>query len=175
MNNHLNQVLCDHGISNVIQHHQMSLVDALNKYSGKLLVNSIEGIVINFGNEIFKWKGLDESYPDSFMSEIIDNIDSKRLSKPCHPIKLVANEARKHWAQMKQEKSTLFHLEKAYKSALSKIKSLEDHKSESGTVEEDKVHNFQRALEQEMIKDSHCDMHFQEKLSAFIQTKLKSI
>ena len=86
------------------------------------------------------------------------------------PISSVAFEAQKNRANMKKEKQTLFLLEKAYKSALTKLGSLTDQMT-NGTTEE-KI-RFQKALEEEMMKDCHSDNDYQTKLSAFIISKLK--
>lgn len=173
MNDTFEGLLMEHDIDGVIHHEQMSLLEILSHYCPKLTSNCMEGIVVNFGTEILKWKGLDESYPDMFMSEI-ENLAS--LTSVHEPIVTVAKAARGRWASLKQERATLFRLEKAYKSALSKMKSLEDRRNAAGGVlETDEVTKFQDALEQEMIKDSHCDTDYQERLHAFILSKLKSI
>ena len=174
MNDKLKAFLSQHNIENVIPHEKMCLTQGLELYCEKLLSNSLEGIVINFGNEILKWKGLDESYPNLFMDEIA-NLDKSEALKVIHePILKVALKAREHWASLKKEKATMFLLEKAYKSALTKMKSLEERKQE-GKMDQQAMDSFRTALEQEMIKDSHCDIHYQEKLPAFIQSKMKSI
>ena len=70
---------------------------------------------------------------------------------------------------MKKEKQTLFLLEKAYKSALTKLGSSSDQRTSGNT--EEKI-RFQKALEEEMIKDCHSDNDYQLKLRAFISSKL---
>ena len=173
MNNKLCSLLSEHSVENIIVHQKMDLAAGLELYCEKLVINALEGIVVNFGDEILKWKGLDESYPSTFMEEI-DQLLLKDSLKVVHGyIIKVAEEARRHWAHMKQERATLFLLEKAYKSALSKMKTLEDRKHE-GEVCKEELDRFKTALEAEMSQDSDCD-HFQEKLPAFIQSKMKSI
>ena len=147
---------------------------SLSRYEKSLITGSLEGIVINFGNEIFKWKGLDESYPDLFMNEIEETLSEHDLKNSCGSIIRVATESRKHWRRLKQEKATLFLLEKAYKSALTKMKNLEDRKNERNLGIKE-LNSFQEALEMEMSRDSHCDTNFQEMLPAFVQQKLKCI
>ena len=71
---------------------------------------------------------------------------------------------------MKKEKQTLFLLEKAYKSALTKLGSSSDQRTSGNT--EEKI-RFQKALEEEMIRDCHSDTDYQLKLRAFISSKLK--
>ena len=175
MNDTLKGLLTEHDIDCLIHHEQLSLLEIFRRYCQKLTSNCMEGIVVNFGSEILKWKGLDESYPDLFMNEI-ENLDKESLRSAYEPLVTVAKAARNHWASLKQERATLFRLEKAYRSALTKIKSLEDRKNDAGGVlETHEMTSFQAALEQEMIKDSHCDIDYQERLPAFIQSKLKSI
>ena len=105
--------------------------------------------VKNFGTEILKWKGLDESYPDIFMKEIEKTLSEHDLAKSCGAIFRVATESRNYWRNLKQEKATLFLLEKAYKSALTKMKNLEDRKQD-GMLGSKELNNFQEALEMEM-------------------------
>jgi len=174
MNSELHKVLLEHNIRNTIDHYQVSLIEALNRYEKSLITGSLEGIVINFGTEILKWKGLDESYPDIFMKEIEKTLSEHDLAKSCGSIFRVATESRNYWRKLKQEKATLFLLEKAYKSALTKMKNLEDRKQD-GMLGSKELNNFQEALEMEMRRDSHCDTHFQELLPAFVQQKLKCI
>ena len=174
MNDTLKGLLMEHDIDGVIHHEQLSLPEILSHYCQKLISNCMEGIVVNFGTEILKWKGLDESYPDMFMSEI-ENLEKESLRPVYEPIVSVANAARRHWASLKQERATLFRLEKAYKSALTKIKSLDDRRNANGVLETSEMTKFQDALELEMNKDSHCDKDYQERLPAFILSKLKSI
>ena len=104
------------------------------------------------------------------MSEI-ENLET--LKSVYEPIVTVANAARSHWASLKQERATLFRLEKAYKSALTKIKSLDDRRNADGLLETSEMKKFQDALEQEMIKDSNCDKDYQERLPAFMMSKLR--
>ena len=172
MNEALKGLLIEHDIK-VIHHEQLSLLEILKHYRQKLISSSMEGVVVNFGNEILKWKGLDESYPDLFMDEI-ENLNNESLKSVYEPIVSVANVAREHWANLKQERATLYRLEKAYKSALTKMKSLEDRRCD-GILESHEVDMFREALELEMIKDSNCDNDFQQRLPAFIQSKLKTI
>lgn len=174
MNKELQNVLLEHNINNTIDHYQITLSEALSRYEKSLITGSLEGIVINFGNEIFKWKGLDESYPDLFMNEIEETLSEHDLKNSCGSIIRVATESRKHWRRLKQEKATLFLLEKAYKSALTKMKNLEDRKNERNLGIKE-LNSFQEALEMEMSRDSHCDTNFQEMLPAFVQQKLKCI
>jgi len=176
MNDTLKGLLMEHDIDCLIHHEQLSLLEILSHFCQKLTSNCMEGIVVNFGTEIFKWKGLDESYPDMFMSEI-ENLEMESLKSIHEPIVTVAKAARGHWASLKQERATLFRLEKAYKSALSKMKSLDDRRNDAagGVLDTEEITKFQDALEQEMIKDSHCDTDYQERLHAFISSKLKSI
>ena len=83
MNSELHKVLLEHNIRNTIDHYQVSLIEALNRYEKSLITGSLEGIVINFGTEILKWKGLDESYPDIFMKEIEKTLSENDLAKSC--------------------------------------------------------------------------------------------
>ena len=174
MNDTLKGLLMENDIDGVIHHEQLSLPEILSHYCQKLTANCMEGIVVNFGTEILKWKGLDESYPDMFMSEI-ENLEKESLRPVYEPIVAVAHAARRHWASLKQERATLFRLEKAYKSALTKIKSLDDRRNAKGELETSEMTKFQDALELEMNKDSYCDKDYQERLPAFILSKLKSI
>ena len=174
MNDTFKGLLMEHDIDCLIHHQQLSLLEILNHYCQKLTSNCMEGIVVNFGTEILKWKGLDESYPDMFMSDI-ENLENESLKSVREPIVTVAKAARGHWASLKQERATLFRLEKAYKSALSKMKSLEDRRNDAGVLETEEMTKFQDALEEEMIKDSHCDTDYQKRLHSFIMSKLKSI
>ena len=169
MNDKLRETLEAHHITTIIAQQKKILTEALSFYQRQLMSNEIEGIVINFGEEILKWKGLDESYPDAFIADI-GLIKSKVVKEVYDPISSVAFEAQKKRANMKKEKQTLFLLEKAYKSALTKLGSSSDQRTSRNT--EEKI-RFQKALEEEMIKDCHSDNDYQLKLPAFISSKLK--
>merc|ERR1711872_881421 len=95
------------GLENIIEYRIMTL-------------NEIEGIVVNFGNEILKWKGLDESYPDIFIDEINAH-EVKEHNDVTNVFLEVAHKARKEREILKKEKTTELLLEKAYKSAMTKI------------------------------------------------------
>ena len=169
MNEKLRETLEAHHITTIIAHQKKNLTEALSFYRRQLVSNEIEGIVINFGDEILKWKGLDESYPDAFIADI-GLIKSKVVKEVYDPISSVAFEAQKNRANMRKERQTLFLLEKAYKSALTKLGSLSDQRKSGNT--EEKI-RFQKALEEEMMKDCHSDHDYQMKLRAFISSKFK--
>ena len=169
MNDKLRETLEAHHITTIIAHQKKNLTEALSFYRRQLVSNEIEGIVINFGDEILKWKGLDESYPDAFIADI-GLIKSKVVKEVYDPISSVAFEAQKNRANMKKERQTLFLLEKAYKSALTKLGSLSDQ-GKSGNTEE-KI-RFQKTLEEEMIRDCHRNHDYQKKLKSFIISKLQ--
>ena len=171
MNEKLRETLETHQITTVVAQEKKTLTQALSFYQQKLVSNEIEGIVLSFGGEILKWKGLDESYPDAFLNDIA-LIKSKVKKEVFDPIVSVALEAQKNRSRMKKEKQTLFLLEKAYKSALTKLGNLEDRKKKGNVSEEEKL-KYLEALEQEMVADSHCDHDYQVQLSAFISSKLK--
>ena len=58
MNEKLRETLEAHHITTIIAHQKKNLTEALSFYRRQLVSNEIEGIVINFGDEILKWKGL---------------------------------------------------------------------------------------------------------------------
>ena len=172
MNDKLREVLATHQITPVVAQEKKTLKDVLSFYEEKLVSDEIEGVVINFGNEILKWKGLSESYPDAFLQDI-EILKSKVVKEVFDPISSVALEAGKNRCRLKKEKQTLFLLEKAYKSALSKLGSLEEWMEEGVTGR--KKFEYQKNLTEEMKKDSHCDNDFLLSLPAFIGSKLKSV
>ena len=171
MNNKLRETLETHQITTVVAQEKKTLMEVLSFYEQKLVSDKIEGVVINFGNEILKWKGLSESYPDAFLDDI-GLLKSKVVKEVFDPINRVALEAQMNRCRMKKEKQTLFLLEKAHKSALTKLGSLEDRRTEGNLTEEEKSY-YQNVLTEEMTKDSHCDNDFLLNLSAFISSKLK--
>jgi len=171
MNEKLSDLLRVHGFKDVVNHEKMNLLEALSTFSVKLLNNAIEGVVINFGEEILKWKGLDESYPDMFIEQI------NALEKNIHVdafvyIKSVANKAREEREKLRKEKVTEILLERAYKSAMTKMRSLEDHAAE-GELTDAVITGFKKVLEEEMMKDCHSNVEYEQKLEAFITSKIK--
>jgi len=173
MNECLAIVLQKLGLENIIEYKIMTLKEVVTSFKDKLLKNEIEGIVVNFGNEILKWKGLDESYPDIF----IDEINAHKVEEHSSVVDAfleIAYRARKEREFLKKEKATELLLEKAYKSAMTKMRSVEEHNAESGgELSDEFLVNFQRVLEEEMMKDCHFNADFKKKLKSFIQSKTK--
>lgn len=147
----------------------MTLKEVIYSFKDRLLKNEIEGIVVNFGNEILKWKGLDESYPDIFIDEINAH-EVKEHNDVTNVFLEVAHKARKEREILKKEKATELLLEKAYKSAMTKIRSVAEQHSE-GDVSDEFLENFQMVLEEEMMRDCHSNADFKMKLKSFIKFK----
>ena len=170
MNGHLYNLLEEHGLEHVVKHREVTLQEVIDLYLDKLLNNEIEGIVINFGEEILKWKGMDESYPDMYLDEITA-LESKIRPEVFHAFMKVATKAREERVSLKKDKATEILLEKAYKSAMSKMRSLEEQVGDGGTTDEVVV-KFQKMLGEEMMKDSHCNDEYEQKLTSFIESKI---
>merc|ERR1712218_235159 len=149
MNDKLRETLEAHHITTIIAHQKKNLTEALSFYRRQLVSNEIEGIVVNFGDEILKWKGLDESYPDMFLDQI------NELKDLVDPIVLnaflkVAHKAREERVALKKDKATQILLEKAYNSAITKVRSLQDLLAE-GESQDNVISNFEKVLKEEMM------------------------
>lgn len=171
MNEKLADLLQAHGFKDVVKHEKMKLVEVLSTYRDKLMNNAIEGVVINFGVEILKWKGLDESYPDMYMDQI------NALEKKIHvdafvSFKSVAIKAREERDNNKKDKATEILLERAYKSAMTKMRSLEEQ-ADDGEITDEVITRFQKVLKEEMMKDCHSNIEYEHKLEAFINSRIK--
>jgi len=171
MNGNFAEALNICGFENVISHKAMTLNETLDVFTKILMKNEIEGIVVNFGDEILKWKGLEESYPDMFLDQI------KELKYVVDPIVLnaflkVAHKAREDRVSLKKDKATEILLEKAYNSAITKVRSLEDLLAE-GESQDKVISNFEKVLKEEMMKDCHSSKDYEEKLTPFIKSKIK--
>lgn len=172
MNEKLSELLRAHGFTDVVKHEKMKLLEALSMYRDKLMNNAIEGVVINFGEEILKWKGLDESYPDMFMDQI-NALEKKIHVDAFESFKSVACKAREERENVKKDKATEILLERAYKSAMTKMRSLDEQVGDRELTDE-VIIRFQKVLEEEMLKDCHSNIEYEHKLEAFIKSKIKT-
>lgn len=171
MNHVFSNLLASYGIQ-VIKHEEMSLKQCIQSYGEKLMENEIEGIVINFGDVIVKWKGLDESYPDIFMDQIQllgTSVDSYIMEAFIS----VAEKARYRRNVANKEKATDILLENAYKSAMTKLRSLQDLCGKN-SVTDPVVDDFRSSLQSEMMNDCHS-FEFKSKLKTFIESKVKGL
>jgi len=169
MNHVFSNLLASYGIQ-IVQHKEMSLKQCIQSYREKLMENEIEGIVLNFGDVIVKWKGLDESYPDIFMDQIQllgTSVDSYIMEA----IVSVAEKARYRRNAANKEKSTNILLENAFKSAMTKLRSLQDF-CENDSVTDSVVDDFRSSLQCEMMNDCHS-FEFESKLKTFIECKIR--
>ena len=169
MNDHFANVLNEHKLGKVIEHKTMTLNEIVDSFKDQMLKNEIEGVVVNFGDEILKWKGLDESYPDIFIDEI-NELKDKIIPIVFNAFMEVACKARQERDSMRKDKATEILLEKAYKSAMSKVRSLEEQRTE-GELSDKLIDNFETMLEEEMMKDCHFDTDFKKKIKVFIKSK----
>jgi len=173
MNSYFATVLKEHNLGKVIEHETMTLFEIVNSFKDHMLKNKIEGIVVNFGNEILKWKGLDESYPDIFVEEI-HTLQHKILPIVFDAFLEVAHKARQERDSMRKDKATEILLEKAYKSAMTKMRSLEEQRTEGEPIDK-LIGKFEKMLEEEMSKDCHFDTEYKKKMKEFIKSKAKLI
>lgn len=171
MNATFQKLLQQFGFEKIVKHIQSGLLEAVNFNVDKLVKNKIEGIVINFGDEILKWKGLDEGYPDMYMEQI-QELEMKINVDVYKAFDQVATEARKLRETGKKNKNTDVLLARAYQSAMTKLRTLEEQ-AEDGDVSEEAVARYRNALEEEMMKDCHSNVEYKQKLIAFIESKIK--
>merc|ERR1719300_820594 len=167
MNTNFCKLLIDFGFSKVIPHEQMTVKNALNIYLPKLLNDKIEGIVMNFGDEILKWKGVEEGYPDQFLNEIktLENCIDDNSYKAIESVALKAREIRE--ASVKRKSANIL-LEKAFKSALSKLQNPNDVMKVS---EEDMI-QFKQAVKVEMLKDCQTEVEYKKRLDDFLDLRI---
>jgi len=173
MNDHFAKVVKELDLGKVIDHKRMTLMQIVDSFKDQMLKNELEGIVVNFGDEILKWKGLDESYPDIFMQEI-NALQHKILPNVFDAFLEVAHKARQERDSMQKDKATEVLLEKAYKSAMSKMRSLEEQRIQGNPTDE-LIGKFEKMLEEEMSKDCHFNTEYKKKMKDFIKSKTKFI
>lgn len=171
MNDKLEQTLKSCGFSKISKYTPMSLHQMIDTYLPKLLKSEIEGIVVNFGTEIVKWKGIDESYPDMFVEQIArlkDSLDSS-IHTALLQVALESNKLR----SLKKKESVDVLIEKAYVSALSKMRNVDEILID---CDKDKVgemrNQFQTDLLAEMMNDCRGNAEFERRLPAFIKQKV---
>ena len=165
MNDKLYQLLSKCNFELVMKHQKIKLIDAVTDYADKLKTGTIEGIVINFGEEIMKWKSSDSSYPPLFIDQIENLKQSLDTMKIFESLQQVANESIK---KLKMNK-TLSQLENAFNSAMSKYNFSFD---ESLSGEQASI--LTKILRDEMMKDCY-DEEYRKAVDFFIQNKSKAL
>ena len=149
----------------MIKHQKIKLIDAVTDYADKLKTGLIEGIVINFGEEIMKWKSSDSSYPPLFIDQIENLKQSFDTMKIFESLQQVANESIKKFKMNK----TLSQLENAFDSAMSKYNFSFDE-SLSG----EQASKLTKILRDEMMKDCY-DEEYRKAVDLFIHNKSKAL
>jgi len=181
MNPNLREFLAASGVNNFIQQTPLTLNRVIEEYTQKLVNNDIEGVVLVFNGHIFKWKGVEESYPDLFIQQISDLYKVLRFTKPSglgviEKILEVATAARKIRIDAnaaKQDKLTDQHLETAYNSAVSKFSRLEDDISQSSESRHTILSRHSTRIRTEMLKDANSNSEFMKSIDAFIRKKVE--
>jgi len=172
MNDVLKKFLLDVGITTIIKYEDTTVEKCLKTYCNKLTENKIEGVIITLNSQIFKWKGVEENYPDSYLETIEDLY---KLIRFMHPGKEESVDYMRKVAQAstKQRKSKTSSktavqsgkktcggtvedfLETAYNSARSKYPRMEElwnaKKKEKDNANVKNI--YIQTIKQEMIQD----------------------
>ena len=176
-NEKLREILLSVGITSIVEQKQLSLENAIEEYTNLLIQNSMEGIVLVFNQEIYKWKGVEESYPDLFVNQINDLYKILRFMSP-NALKVVdkfikvAEEARAVRLKSKHDPDNskfnpnlvsadlLKQLQTAYKSAVSKYRLLDEELKQKKLNRNQILADYSEKMKIEMLKDSNQNQEF---------------
>ena len=176
-NEKLREMLLSVGITSIVEHKELSFENAIEEYTNSLIQNSMEGIVLVFNQEIYKWKGVEESYPDLFVNQINDLYKILRFMSP-DALKIVdkfikvAEEARTVRLKSKHDPGNsefnpnlvsadlLKQLQTAYKSAVSKYRLLDEELKQKKICKNQILADYSEKMKTEMLKDSNQNKEF---------------
>ena len=172
MNATLAQLLARCGLDKVVQQISVPFTQLTQLYEEKLVRGEVEGVVVSFGQELLKWKSATES--QQFYLEEIEATRPVLDSRTFQAFKAVAEESiRKNAKKTEQNSTTQNILEAAYDSALTKMRTIDEHFESGGLVE-----TYSQELHEEMMKDQpktgKLNNEFLEGISRFIKHKLKN-
>ena len=176
-NEKLREMLLSVGITSIVEQKQLSFENAIEDYTNLLIQNSMEGIVLVFNQGIFKWKGVEESYPDLFVNQINDLYKILRFMSP-DALKVVdkfikvAQEAKAVRLKSKHDPDNskfnpnlvsadlLKQLQTAYKSAVSKYRLLDEELKQKKLNRSQILADYSEKMMIEMLKDSNENQEF---------------
>ena len=163
----------------VVEQTEVSFPDLAKCYGSVLVSGEIEGVVINFGDEVLKWKGSTEE-----QHLHINEIEHARLVIDPHTYetwKAIAEQSMKTEEKSENKKKpkivkkvddTEVALITAYLSALSKRSTMEEHLERGGKLED-----YMRELKEEMKNDQPESGQeketFIKKLPHFIRSEMQ--
>ena len=139
----------------VVEQSEVSFPDLAKLYGNMLVTGEIEGVVINFGDEVLKWKGSTEE-----QHLHIKEIEHARLVLDAYTYetwKTIAEQSRKTEEKSQNKKKpkqvnpvgqTDTTLITAYLSALNKRSTIKEHLERGGKLEE-----YMKELKEEMMND----------------------
>ena len=180
LNHTLKKLLKECGFEKeVVEQSEVSFPDLAKLYGNMLVTGEIEGVVINFGDEVLKWKGSTEE-----QHLHIQEIEHARLVIDPHTYdtwKAIAEQSMKTEEKSQNKKKpklvkkvdqTEVALITAYISALNKRSTIEEHLERGGKLEV-----YMKELKEEMMKDqpeSGTEKEtFLKKLPHFIRSEMQ--
>ena len=170
MNAALAELLARCGFDKVVQQTSVPFTQLAQLYEEKLVRGEVEGVVVGFDQELLKWKSATES--QQFYLEEIEATRPVLDSRTFQAFKAVAEESIRRNAKKTEQNSTTQNiLEAAYNSALTKMRTVEEHLESGGLVE-----TYTQELQEEMMKDQpttgKLNIEFFEGISRFIKLKI---
>jgi len=135
MNDVLAKKLNQCGFEQLAKQQKVRFLDLAEMHIEKLLLGEVEGIVINFEDEILKWVGSSCVYADYHLKEmeqIKNSVDNKMFTS----FEQVADQSRKNKMKNRKRNPVDNLLEGAYISALTKMVSIKEHLENGGNLEQ---------------------------------------
>ena len=162
MNNHLKELLHSCGLEQVVEVEAVAFRDLVARYKERLVRGEVEGVVISTEDKVMKWKSSTEEVK-KYEAEVL-SLKNKIDSELFEALQEIGEESLKRQAG---KGLTQNMLQVAYESALTKMRTLEEHMDDGGTLEEYKVE-----VEKEMAHDSGPDTFNIELIHQFVSSVL---
>ena len=141
---------------------EVAFRDLVARYKERLVRGEVEGVVISTEDKVMKWKSSTEEVK-KYEAEVL-SLKNKIDSELFEALQEIGEESMKRQAG---KGLTQNMLEVAYESALTKMRTLEEHMDDGGTLEEYKVE-----VEKEMAHDSGPDTFNIELIPQFVSSVL---
>ena len=162
MNNHLKKLLQSCGLEQVVEMEAVAFKDLVARYKERLVRGEVEGVVITTEDKVMKWKSSTEEVK-KYEAEVL-SLKYKIDSELFEALQEIGEESSKRQADKSLAKNML---EVAYESALTKIRTLEEHIDDGGTLNEYKLE-----VEKEMAHDAGPDTFNIELIHQFVSSVL---
>lgn len=165
------------GFEELVEQKEVSFPDIAKIYAEQLVKGEIEGVIINFGEEVVKWKGATEEQHQHLKEiedakTLVDTETYESWKAIAVASKIFEEKENSKKSNPKPISPAEALLQTAYRSALTKMMTLEEH-LESGQ----KVEDYMKELRKEMMNDRPENQKegpaYEKKLPSFIFNQLK--